>query len=195
MREPEHEPDEEGIRQQPRPIPRPKRPGDDDEDQTPLRRAMGRRVVTTQQHSTGDPYQTHFPPWAGPVGGPLVIGLMSAYASYESEGRVSPTITLCGAAVGLALGTVVWLCDRPSGRGKSLDVTDQGTFIGRFLALLSAFLFFLPIVGLCLSGWAVFLNRRRGVGWPWLVSRVAFALASLISIWVVLAILLAKLWQ
>jgi hypothetical protein len=175
------EPDDEAIRKQPQWAPRPKRPADGEEDLSPPRRAMGRRVVTAQQHSTNDPHHTRFPPWAGPIVGVLVFGGLAAYVSYENEGRVSPTIALGGAAAGLAIGAIVWLCDRPSGRGKSLDVGDQGTFVGRFLALLSGFLFCIPIVGLLLSGWAVFLNRRRSAGWPWLVSRVTFALAAVLS--------------
>jgi hypothetical protein len=191
MREPDHEPDDEGIRQRPQRQPR-KTPADDAEEPTPARRILAGAVVRTQQSSSNDPYQTHFPPWAGPVGGVLVFGSLAAYASFEREGQVSPTIALGGAAAGLFIGTIVWLCDRPSGRGKSLDVADQGTFVGRFLALLSGFLFCLPFIGLFLSGWAVYLNRRRSAGWPWLVSRVTFALAALLTVVFVVLLLLDK---
>jgi hypothetical protein len=154
---------------------------------------MGRRVVASQQSPTGDPYHTRFPPWAGPIVGVLVFGGLAAYVSFENEGQVSPVVAFVGAAVGLAIGTVVWLCDRPSGRGVAGDVGDQGTFFGRFVALLSALMFWLPLVGLLLSGWAAYLNRRRSAGWPWVVSRVALALAALVSVAIAVLMLLAGL--
>jgi hypothetical protein len=110
-----------------------------------------------------------------------VFGLIATNLSYEKTGGFSPAIVFTAAGAGLLIGLVVWFCYRPSGRGKFPDVSDQGTFLGRFLALVSSCFFWLPVIGLFLSGWAVFINRRRSAGWSWIVSRIAFVLAVLWS--------------
>ena len=124
---------------------------------------------------------THFPHWATPVASPLVVGLLAALASCQSPEGFSLTVTLLGVATGFLLGMVLWFCDRPSGRGDFLDVSDQGSFMGRFFALLSCLFFCLPIVGVILSSLAVLTNWRRKAGWPWLVSRITFVIALFLS--------------
>jgi hypothetical protein len=43
-----------------------------------------------------------------------------------------------------------------------------------------------------LAAAAVFANRRREAGWPWLVSRIAFVLAALISAMLLITLLLDR---
>ena len=123
-----------------------------------------------------------------------IVGLLAciAFVVHSDQHAHRATAVYGGLAAGLAIGTIVWLCDRPSGRGQSLDVTDQGTFVGRLLALLSRFLFFLPVVGLVFTGIALYVNRRRSAGWPWLVSRITFALSALLSAVLGVMMLIAK---
>lgn len=193
MSVPDNESDNEGIRKAPQPKQPPRRRDDPENDEAMIRvgGAVVRAVVTTRRKTTDSAGHTPFPGWAAPPGGAVILGVMLAWATAQSEKGFSWPATLIAAGCGFILGLVVWLCDKPSGRGKRLDVTDQGSFAGRFLALLSLVLFCLPFVGLVFASCAVFANWRRGSGWPWLVSRLAFALAFLLTAWFLSALLLA----
>ncbi len=120
------------------------------------------------------------------------MGAIFLTISLKDQGKIVPELIGAGVGIGLVLGGLVWLCDRPSGRGTGLDVADQGTFIGRALAILSLFCCIFPIVGLGLSSIALWNNRRRNVGWPWRISWIAFGIAMLVTL--VMLIILVLAW-
>ena len=184
MDNPERPPDGEGIRNTPSSEPR---------LQQPNRINEGNNWVATPSHTrTSHTDSSAMPGWAALLWGPLLCGLLAAGASSKTASTDMLVWVPGGLTVGLLIGGLVWLCDRPSGRGEALDVTDQGTFIGRVLAVLSALLFCLPYVGLVLAVGSVLANWRRRAGWPWLVSRIAFVLTALLSAWVSVMIYLDK---
>jgi hypothetical protein len=150
----------------------------------PVKGDVDEDVISVQTDKAGSPSagkELALPSWSAPVGLPLVFATIAAYLSYKETSAVSPALAFGAAVFGLMVGTVVWVCDRPSGRGGRLDVSDQGTMPGRFLALASLFISCIPFLGAIISGWAVFTNRRRTAGWPRAVSQFAFALALLWS--------------
>lgn len=88
-----------------------------------------------------------------------------------------------GGTIGLIGGILVWIIDCPSG-------THPGSFAGRFAALLSLLLFWVPVLGLLSGVIAVFTNPK-GTGW----SRFVGWLGCGLSVFIHGAILFSFFWQ
>jgi hypothetical protein len=63
--------------------------------------------------------------------------------------------------------------------------------VGRFLAILSIGLFFMPLVGLGLPVISLLVNRRVS-GWPRTISVVALVLAALVTVVFIVAAIIGR---
>jgi hypothetical protein len=148
---------------------------------------------------------TSFPRWAGPLVGAGVGLALALRLSLDlaPEARLLPV--LGGLVGGLLLGCLIWFLDPPPTtttefgrrpRHNYIEVLDNssaphGTFVTRFLALLSVVLCWAPFVGLVLAIPAVVLNRRAR-GWPRIVSWVGLALSAVVTALLVVILALGK---
>ena len=82
-------------------------------------------------------------------------------------------------------------------RGQRIETeTDEAaanghSVVGRFLAILSIALFFMPLVGLGLPVLSLFVNRRVS-GWPRAISIVALVLAVVVTVVSIVAIIIDR---
>jgi cytochrome c biogenesis protein CcdA len=105
-------------------------------------------------------------------------------AGRQEDGELSVEVVVGVAILGMLAGGLVALADRPTRKaktGKGEEKGDKGTFAGRFIALLSLFLWWVPFFGLIFGAWA-FLTNRHGTGWGRVVAWIGFVLSAAVSV-------------
>lgn len=134
-----------------------------------------------------------FPRWAGPFVG-LAAGFVlgARVADQEGQGLSPDRVVPLGALIGLGAGLVITLLDSPSrGRGSSTGTLDdpdgshrtvrgESLLVGRFPAVLSIGLGWIPVIGAG-PGLAALLMNRRVRGWPRAVSRFGAVLSLFVT--------------
>lgn len=105
------------------------------------------------------------PAWQAPLAGAVLLILFAVRTAYSLNRPVSGGWLAGSAILGASIGLLVALADAPN---------NQGTTVGRFLALISPATALMPIVGLPFNAAAWWANRHHPGGLRTL-SRVTLA--------------------
>jgi hypothetical protein len=143
-----------------------------------------------------------FPRWTAPLVGAGLGALLALRAARRERQPMAWDWLIGGATLGLVAGGLIWLLDRPAPRRKGAVAetseaveqppsasAEQGSLVGRVLALLSILLFCAPFLGFVLGVAAILINSRDG-GW----SRTVGWIATGLSLVVTIAFVVLRLW-